>query len=480
MKQSLSDLKLRCSQWIANLDSLATERIQIISNSQLIYAAAVITMNDAREIFAPGYLRVKGNLITEVGPGRPEVAVGETLHDFSDDVLLPSFVNTHHHIASSLLQGAEPKHKMAVGTVREGAWLKMSIGFDKEQCAAGASLGYLQLLESGVTTTTDSQSTWKGLYKLDGSISAAVQSGLRVIFCAAFVNRTELVPSDYQLTVSESLTELERLRNAYQNERVTIEPEPLSLPRVTDELIIALHAERNRLMAMHLTYSEEFDQWARREFGHPAVVHLDKIGVLDDSMLLAHPVHFDDKEVDLVAKSGASAAYCAVSNMHMGLAVPDLRRFHDKGISVGLGLDHPNGSHDFFETIKTTMLAQRSVNRDQESFTPLRALEMATRDGAKALKLFDQIGSLEVNKHADLLVIDGNRPEMQPPAGLISQIVTAAKSKCVKHVAMSGVWHLFNYQHQTMKPDEIIANARVVQRRLLEGAGIYNGVRGAR
>ena len=338
----------------------------------------------------------------------------------------------------------------------------------------------MQLLESGITTTTDSQSTWKGLSKLDGSITAAVKSGLRVIFCAAFVNKTELVPSEYQLTVSESVAELARLRSAYQNERVTIEPEPLSLPRVTDELVKALHKERNQLMAMHLTYSEEFDQWARKEYGYPALVHLDKLGVLDEKSLLAHPVHFDDVEVELAAKNGASAAYCAVSNMHMGLAVPDLRRYSEKGIPVGLGLDHPNGSHDFFETMKTTVLTQRSLNRDQESFTPLRALEMATRDGAKALKLFDQIGSLEVNKRADLLVIDGNSPEMQPPAGLVSQVVMAAKAKCVKHVAMDGKWHLFNYKHQSMNPEEVFASARDVQKRLLESAGIYYGVRGAR
>jgi 5-methylthioadenosine/S-adenosylhomocysteine deaminase len=105
---------------------------------------------------------------------------------------------------------------------------------------------------------------------------------------------------------------------------------------------------------------------------------------------------------------------------------------------------------------------------------------MATRDGAKALKLFEQIGSLEVGKRADLLVIDGNAPEMQPPAGLITQVVMAAKAKCVKHVAIDGKWHLFNYEHQNMKPREIMARARDVQKRLLESAGIYYGVRGAR
>lgn len=451
-----------------------------LSNSQLIYAAAVITMNDKNEIFSPGYLRVSNNLITDVGPGRPAQIPGETVHDFADDVLLPSFINTHHHIASSLLQGAEPKHKMAVGTVRDGAWLKLSVNFDRAECNAGAALGYLQLLESGITTTTDSQSSWKGLSKLDGSISAAVQSGLRVIFSAAFVNKSELVPSDYQLSIPESLDELERLRNTYQNERVLIEPEPLSLPRATDELIKALHGQRNHLMAMHLTYSQEFDDWARKEFGHAALVHLAKLGVLDEKSLLAHPVHFDDQEIELAAQAGAAAAYCAVSNMHMGLAIPDLRRLQDQGIAVGLGLDHPNGSHDFFETMKTTMLTQRSLNRDQESFSPQKVLEMATRDGAKALKIFELVGSLEVNKRADLLVIDGNSPEMQPPAGLISQVVTAAKAKCVKHVAIDGKWYLYNFQHLVMKPSEIMASAREVQHKLLESAGIYYGVRGAR
>jgi 5-methylthioadenosine/S-adenosylhomocysteine deaminase len=164
----------------------------------------------------------------------------------------------------------------------------------------------------------------------------------------------------------------------------------------------------------------------------------------------------------------------------MGLKIPDLRRLQNKEISVGLGLDHPNGSHDFFESMKVTMLTQRCLNQDQESFSPEKVLQMATRDGAKALKLFHLIGSLEVNKRADLLVIDGTRPELQPPAGLISQVVTAAKSNCVKHVAIDGTWHLFNYEHQVMNPEEIISRAQQLQRDLLIEAGIYNGVRGIR
>ena len=108
----------------------------IRNQNQLIYAGAVITMNDHSEIFAQGYLRIAQDKIIEIGAGRPAPTEAETVQDFGNDVLLPGFVNTHHHIASSLLQGIEPKHKMAVGTTRDGSWLKLSIAFDQAQCLA--------------------------------------------------------------------------------------------------------------------------------------------------------------------------------------------------------------------------------------------------------------------------------------------------------------------------------------------------------
>ena len=444
----------------------------IRNQNQLIYAGAVITMNDHSEIFAPGYLRIAQDKIIEIGAGRPAPTEAETVQDFGDDVLLPGFVNTHHHIASSLLQGIEPKHKMAVGTTRDGSWLKLSIAFDQAQCLAGAALGYAQLLASGITTTTDSQSSWRGLRKLDGSITAAINSGLRVIFTAAFSNKTELVPAQYQLSVSESVAELARLRSDYQSQHVIIEPEPLSLPRVTDELILALHQERNHLMAMHSTYSAEFDAWARKEYGYPAIEHLARLGVLDEKLLLAHPVHYDDAEIKLIASAATKTSYCVVSNQHMGLAVPDLSRLHTAGIPVGLGLDHPNGSHDFFETMKTTMLTQRSLKLDQDACSAQRVLEMATIDGANALGMADQIGSLEIGKQADLIVIDRTQPQLQPLGGLIEQLVTGAKANHVKHVAIAGSWQLWDFQPANMNLAEIIAEANLQQQYLLKIAGL--------
>ena len=451
-----------------------------VSESKLIHAAAVVTMNDSNEIFSPGFVRLNGSTILEVGSGSPSARPGELLQDFRDDIVLPGFVNTHHHIASSLLQGVDPSHLMQVGTVRDGSWLKMSIAFDEQQCLAGASLGYVQLLQSGVTTTTDSQSAWRGLFKLDGSLKAAQKSGLRVVFTAAFSNKTELIPKEYQLSISQAIHELNRLRDAYQTDRVKIEPEPLSLPRVTDELVIALFRERNSLMAMHSTYSAEFDLWSRTEYGHPAIVHLEKLGVLDDSLLLAHPVHFDEDEIALLAKSGSAASYCAVSNMHMGLALPDLTLFFSAGITVGLGLDHPNGSHDFYETMKTTLLTQRSLKRNQEVMSPMRVLEMATKDGARALKIDRLVGSLEPGKIADLQVIDGLSLQMQPAAGVVSQIVTAAKAQCVKHVMIDGVWHLSNYQPVFLNIQEITNQANAEQKYLLNMAGLPSGDRNTR
>ena len=156
----------------------------------------------------------------------------------------------------------------------------------------------------------------------------------------------------------------------------------------------------------------------------------------------------------------------------MGLAVPDLSRLHTAGIPVGLGLDHPNGSHDFFETMKTTMLTQRSLKLDQDACSAQRVLEMATIDGANALGMADQIGSLEIGKQADLIVIDRTQPQLQPLGGLIEQLVTGAKANHVKHVAIAGSWQLWDFQPANMNLAEIIAEANLQQQYLLKIAGL--------
>jgi 5-methylthioadenosine/S-adenosylhomocysteine deaminase len=156
----------------------------------------------------------------------------------------------------------------------------------------------------------------------------------------------------------------------------------------------------------------------------------------------------------------------------MGLAVPDLTRFQNAEIAVGLGLDHPNGSHDFFETMKTTLLTQRSLKLDQEACSSLRVLEMATRDGAKALKLFDQVGSLEVGKAADLVVLDRSKPQLQPAGGLIDQVVTGAKANCVKYVAIAGKWQLWDFEPVNLDLAGIVREANQQQQYLLKIAGL--------
>ena len=437
----------------------------------LITADAVVTMDSQRRLHTPGYLRISDQHITEVGGGAPQQLPGEVYQHLDGGLVLPGLVNAHHHLASTLLQGVQPDSTIDLTNDHQDVRQRLGMATDRAACRAGALLGYLQLVTAGVTATADSQAPYRDLAKLDGSLEAAHEAGLRVRFTTAFTDRTELVPSAQQLSIDEALAELERVRGIYEYGRVTVDPEALSLPRASDGLIRALHRERGRLMAMHLTYSRRFDAWAREELGTSTVAHLDRLGVLD-GLLAAHPIHLDDDEVERLGSNGVTAAYCPVSNAHLGLAVADVPRLARAGVVVGLGLDHPNGSHDAFQNTKAGLLAQRARAESPDAWRPDDALAAATIDAAHALGWGDQIGSLEAGKLADLVVLDGRRAELQPPGGLIEPVVTGATAASVRHVMIGGHWEVVDGRPQRLDRQAIVDEAATAQRRVLVQAGL--------
>lgn len=149
-----------------------------------------------------------------------------------------------------------------------------------------------------------------------------------------------------------------------------------------------------------------------------------------------------------------------------------MRRLRDAGVPMGLGLDHPNHTHDFFQTMKTTVLAQRQFEGDGSAWGAEDALDLATRGGAAALRLDAEIGSLEKGKQADLVVLDHRHPDLQPPAGALRLVVQAASPATVRHVMAGGRWLLRERRLQLLDEEAITAAATSAQRRVLAAAGL--------
>lgn len=433
----------------------------------------VVTMDPHHTVYAGGHVAVENGVITAVGPEAVPAASDDMIIDGTGCAILPGFVNTHHHLAATLLRGVAPDRPLRVQASTETPSMRLHRAQGEEECYAGAMLGFVELTRSGVTTTTDSQSPWKGMGKNDGSLRAANESGLRVVYSPAFVNRTEMVPSEHHFDVDEAIAEFERLRSRWSSDRVTVIPEVMSLPRGTDELITRLAQAGDGRMAMHLTYSSEFAAWALQEYGHTAIEHLDRLGVLGEGFLGAHPIYLTDREIQIYADRGAAGAYCSVSNMLIGVGHLPLTRMRDAGIRMGLGLDYPNHTHNFFETIKMSLLSQKQLAQDASLGDPGEALRWATIDGAAALGLDDRIGSLETGKCADLQVIDLKRAHLWPPLGGLSLLVYGGAPDSVRDVMSAGRWLMRDRRLVHLDEQAVMEHAAAMQARVAEAAGIH-------
>lgn len=432
----------------------------------------IVTMDRDRAVLARGHVIVEGNAITAVAGGPAPSAGGDVVVDAAGCCVLPGFVNTHHHLAATLLRGLAPDRPLGVKIASESPTMALHRVQDEAECHAGALLAAVELTRSGVTTTTDSQAPWKGQHKGDGSLRAANESGLRVVYSPAFVNRSNMVPPEHHFGVDDAVVEFERLREKWSSELVSVIPEVMSLPRGTDELIVALHRAGGGAMAMHLTYSAELAEWAQREYGHSPIEHLDRLGVLSERFLGAHPVYLSDAEVELYAARGAAGAYCAVSNMLIGVDHLAIARLRDAGVRMGLGLDYPNHTHNFFETIKISLLAQKQLAHDASVGDAGAALAWATIDGAAALGLDDRIGSLEPGKLADLQVIDLQRAHLWPPAGALSLLVYSGAADAVRDVMVDGRWLMRERELVHLDEAAVLAQAVQMQQRVVTGAGL--------
>lgn len=415
----------------------------------------------------PGYLRWRAGILTEVGEGHPTPRADETWVHRPDGLALPGLVNTHHHLAGTITDSLIEDGGIGMGTRRSGAEAALHASFDGRSARAAALLAAVQLIRSGVTTTTDSHATWKDSDRIDGSVRAADESGLRVVLHVAFLDRTELIPRDRQFNADEVALEVRRLRASLQNDLVEIEPEALSLPRASDELVVAVHSARRRLAALHLNYSSEFRDWSRHTLGVGAVQHLDRLGVLDSGWIFAHPIHLEQGEAELLAAHGAGCAYCPVSNLSLALDTPDLRPLRSAGVAIGIGIDHPNGSHDLWASARTAALIQRGVAGEVAAWTASDALRMATQEGARALGLDHVTGRLTPGLSADVQILDLRDSALTATRMRPQRVALAAHPGHVQDVAVRGNWLLKDGCLVHLDETSIVAEARQVREELL-------------
>jgi 5-methylthioadenosine/S-adenosylhomocysteine deaminase len=292
------------------------------------------------------------------------------------------------------------------------------------------------------------------------------ESGFRATVGKCMMDKGDEVPAGLREgredSIRESLALLEKWHGRADGRvRYCFAPRfAVSCTRDLLERVAELARERGVMIHTHASENRSEIELVESETGMRNVLYLDSLGVSGPHVLLAHCVHLDESEVELLASKGTHVAHCPSSNMKLGSGVAPVSEMLERGVSVTLGADGApcNNRLDMFTEMRSAALLQK-VSRGADALPAARVLRMATAGGARALGLEGEVGSLEVGKRADINILELGRLHTTPRPEVVSTIVYAAEARDVRDVLIDGRVVLRDGQLQTLDEREVVAEA---------------------
>ncbi|HIH24046.1 TPA: amidohydrolase [Candidatus Woesearchaeota archaeon] len=387
----------------------------------------LVTQNAARDILERVDVLIEDNCIKEVGKGLARRFPKEESVDCSERIVMPGLINAHTHLGMSGMRGFSDDKELA-------AWLAEIIeaehARDHKQILAEATLGVKECIRLGTTCCCDMYSPG------DVAAEAAAKSGMRLVNCPAFFT------AHHALSANDIVKHLPVKR--YPS-IISMALGPHSIYGTDEGFLKATRAfatEHKMIIHIHVAETRKERVECKERTGLLPVEYLDSIGFLGPDVLIAHAVWLTKGELDILAARGVKVVHCPQSNMKLaGGGVMPLAEMHERGIVVALGTDSAasNNSLDMFREMHTAALLHKHHYWDATAAPAQTVLDMATRDGARALGLSD-VGSIEPGKLADVILLDTTDINLQPLAKerIVSHLVYSASGLNVSEVIVDG------------------------------------------
>ena len=391
------------------------------------------------EVVREHFVGVLGNRIEAVEPFQESHRLEcSEFFDLQDQIVLPGLINGHTHLAMGLFRGFEDDLPFQ-------EWLFKRIFpaearlVDEEFVRTGVELSALECIRFGTTTVND-------MYFHAGATAEVLdRSGLRAIVAWPFMDF--LLPDEKNLGFDAIPTRPDRFRALFHqyesHPRIQIALGPHAPYTCSDELLEqvgALSRETGARIHMHLCETEQEIRDSHFNYQKSPVERLKHLGVLNPRFMGAHGVHLEPEDQELLRECGASLIYNPDSNLKLGSGVAAVPGYRKLGIPMGLGTDGAASNNDLsmFGAMDVGTKLQKLVGQDNTAMVALDALRMATLEGARALGLEQEIGSIEVGKRADLISIRTDYPHLQPLHSVWSQLVYACQGLEVDYVFCDG------------------------------------------
>ena len=378
----------------------------------------------------------------------------EKVIDLPQHALIPGLINAHTHAPMSLFRGLADDMPL-MSWLSDHIWPAEAKWIHEEFIADGSRLAIAEMLRSGTTCFNDMY------FFPDITGHVAAKSGIRAVVGLILID----FPSAWAKDAEDYLAKAIEVHDQFRNDPLinsafaphapySVSDEPLQRMLTLDnELEIPIH--------MHVHETQDEVSQGIKNHGMRPISRLKKLGLINPSLLAVHMTQLNDEEIDDFALGGAQIVHCPESNLKLASGFCPVNKLLDAGINVALGTDSAasNNDLDMLGEMKTAALLGKGITQDASVLPAHQVLEMATINGAKALGLEDQTGSLQVDKEADIVAINLGNITTQPVYNPISQIIYAAGRDQISDVWVAGRQQVANGILLNMDESAIIATA---------------------
>ncbi len=424
----------------------------------IVSGGTVVTVDASRRIYNPGAVAVDGTTIVAVGPAA-DIAAGFTgaqRIDAAGSIVIPGLINTHGHAPMVLYRGL-------ADDLRLQEWLEKYIfpaeakTVSREMVRAGTRLAALEMIQSGTTAYAD-------MYYFEEEIARATKAaGMRGVLGQTIIQ----FPVPDAKTPQEGLSRNEAFIKEFAKDDLIVPAVAPHSPYTLDakDLLAsrALATKYGVPVLIHVAETEtELSSSKKAHSGMSPVAYLQSIGFWGPRTVVNHGVWVDAADIKLLRSHQVSVSHNPESNMKLASGIAPVPEYLAAGVTVGLGTDGAasNNDLDMFEAMRFAALLHKVKTGDPRAVPATSALEMATINGARALGLESQIGSLEAGKRADLVVVSTSSARLTPIYDPVSHLVYATHGDDVRTVMVNGRLLMRDRKMLTLDEPAVLAEAR--------------------
>ncbi|SDZ09233.1 5'-deoxyadenosine deaminase [Tindallia californiensis] len=439
----------------------------------LIQNATIVTMNDQQEILQ-GDLLIEDRLIKAIGPGI--VANDCDIIDATDMILIPGFIQTHIHLTQSLLRGQADDLELL-------DWLKKRVwplegAHTEESNYLSAKLGIAELIKGGTTSIIDMET----VNHTESAFEAIKETKYRAMSGKCMMDYGSGVPSSLMENTEASLKESLRLLKKWhqtENNRIDYAFAPRFVVSCTETLLKEVGKMAKEFDVMIHTHASENRgeiELVQKDRGMRNITYLQSLGLTGEQLVLAHCIWLDEEEMKILADSGTRISHCPSSNMKLASGIAKIPELLEMGAAVSLAADGApcNNNMDMFREMRHAALIQKARTLSPTVMPASSVFEMATRNGAIAMRKENMLGSLEIGKKADMALIRQDGLHQTPSATMdpVSAIVYSATAADVDTTIIDGDIMMRNRQLTYINEKTLRKEANRVIQKQIERAGV--------